>query len=749
MDEMVLKAQQFVNTYYAAQPDIPTVSEDGNTGWATMYALTRCLQYEIGITALSDSFGPATLSALTTRYPTIDGATTASGPVAVVRIMQAAMYCKGYDGGEWQDHALPSGGYSSRVAAGVRSMKQNAGVAGAWPGDAMTPKLFKALLTMDAYTVISGGNDTVRSIQQWMNGSYVGRRNFFVIPCDGFFSRDVQKALMFAVQFQIGMSDDVANGVFGPGTQSGLKANPLSVGSSGRWVQLFTAAMVFNRRSGVSFSGSFSSALSSQVSAFQDFVALPVTGRGDFQTWASLLVSTGDTSRRGRAVDCVTQITYARADTLKANGYDIVGRYLSNVPGTSLNKMIQLGELGAIEGSGLRCFPIYQTYGDSASYFTSTQGSIDAHRAIERAKFYGFKPGTRIYFAVDFDALDSEVTSRVLPHFRGIKEVMDEYGSQYRVGVYGPRNICSRVAAAGLSSASFVSDMSTGYSGNLGYPMPDDWAFDQISTISIGSGDGKIEIDNNIVSGRDLGQSSFLEGEWKANQDVNFNSAQLAALTADIRRYLESQGIAENSTLRVFSTTEAVKIAMGWDSVITEVARTLQMRKALIVTPILWETRMTGVDDPVIDAGVIQYHTGSDWDPTNKFIVADCSTGLGQIFAWVAIQARNYMINSGFIGGALKDYEKDSDLWEVWQKLHNDQKYNINAASQNLIWSAMDLGLPRPHLEYTEEESRLVMRRYQGFLSEDTELNEKLERESRIKLGIYQILENYFAPLRA
>src|SRR4051794_1061699 len=136
VDEMVLKAQQFVNMYYAAQPDIPTVSEDGNTGWATMYALTRCLQYEIGITALSDTFGPATLSALTTRYPTIDRTTTASGPVAVVRIMQAAMYCKGYDGGEWQSNALPSGGFSDRVAAGVRAMKQNAGVAGAWPGDA-------------------------------------------------------------------------------------------------------------------------------------------------------------------------------------------------------------------------------------------------------------------------------------------------------------------------------------------------------------------------------------------------------------------------------------------------------------------------------------------------------------------------------------------------------------------------------------------------------------------------------------
>jgi peptidoglycan hydrolase-like protein with peptidoglycan-binding domain len=746
-DDMVLMAQRFVNSYYGSIEGIPVVEEDGQTGWATMYALTRCLQYELGLTALSDTFGPTTLATLTSKFPVIGAG---AGSTRIVQIVQAALYCKGYDGGEIQDGFTPGGMYTARVSAAVTKLKTDCGVYAANPNGNVFPKLFKALLTMDAYVVVGNGSSTIRSIQQWLNATYHQRGPFFIIPCDGSFSRDVQKALMLAVQFQVGISDASANGVFGPTTQAGIRANPLSVGSSGRWVQLFTAAMVFNRRSGVAFSDSFSSALSAQVSSFQDFVALPVTGRGDFQTWASLLVSTGDTSRRGRAVDCVTSITYDRADTLKANGYDIVGRYLSNVPGTSLNKMIDLLELGVIENSGLRCFPIYQTYGDSAGYFSTLQGKVDAYRAIDRAKFYGFKPGTRIYFAVDFDALDSEVTSRVIPHFRGITEVMDEYGSQFRIGVYGPRNICSRVAAAGLSSASFVSDMSTGYSGNLGYPMPDDWAFDQISTISIGSGAGKIEIDNNIVSGRDLGQSSFLEGEWKANQDVNFDSAQLSALTADIRRYLESQGIGENSTGRIYSTTEAVKIVMGWDAVITEVARTLRLRKALIVTPILWETRMTGLDDPLGDAGVIQYHTGFDWDPTDKFIVRDCSTGLGQIFAWVAIRARNYMINSGFISGALKDASKDSDIWEVWQKLHYDQSYNINAATHNLVWSAYDLNLPRPNLEYTEEQTRLVLRRYQGFLDpNDPENNEKLERESRTKLGLYQVLENYFAPLRA
>jgi peptidoglycan hydrolase-like protein with peptidoglycan-binding domain len=719
-----------------------------------MYALTRCLQYELGITSLSDNFGPTTLARLTALYPSIDGSTT--GADRIVRIIQAALYCKGYDGGDVDILNLPSGSYDDRVATAVRRLKSNAGVAGVFPGAAMVPKLFKALLTMDAYVVVGNGDETVRSIQQWMNAGYVQRANFFVIPCDGNFSRDVQKALMLAVQFQIGMTDDEATGVFGPKTQAGLRANTLSIGSSGRWVQLFSAAMVFNQRSGAMFTDVFTSGLSGLVSEFQDFVKLPVTGKGDFQTWASLLISTGDATRRGQAVDCVTEITPARAQSLRAAGYQIIGRYLSNVPNTSLNKKIQLGELGTIADNGLRCFPIYQTYGDSADYFRADQGAADALAAIDRARFYGFKAGTRIYFAVDFDALDHEVTERIIPHFRGIKDTMEQYGSVYRIGVYGPRNICSRVAAEGLSSASFVSDMSSGYSGNLGYPLPQDWAFDQISTITIGAGDGRIEIDNDIVSGRDRGQNAFDEGEWTDGQDDDFDYSLKPALLADMRQYLESQGIPERggstgeNIAQIYSTTEALDLAMSYDALTTGLARALRMRKALITVPIFWEIRKLTVLDGLADDGVVQYHTGHDWDPTDKWIKRDCSTGLGQIFAVTAINARNFCIQQGLITGELKDAERDADVWEIWQRLHNDAYFNISTAAHVLIHAATDIRrneddtptqIPRPSLDYSDENTRLLLRRYQGF-------GDAPEEHSYIKLGVYRVFEKYFAQLR-
>ena len=47
--------------------------------------------------------------------------------------------------------------------------------------------------------------------------------------------------------------------------------------------------------------------------------------------------------------------------------------------------------------------------------------------------------------------------------------------------------------------------MSYGWSGNMGFSMPMNWAFDQFATVSVGSGEGRIEIDKDAVSGADNG----------------------------------------------------------------------------------------------------------------------------------------------------------------------------------------------------------------------------------------------------
>ncbi|MFE3047420.1 glycoside hydrolase domain-containing protein [Streptomyces albidoflavus] len=734
-DEMVQRAQRFINTTYnnGATLGIAKLAEDGRTGWPVMYALTRALQHEIGITALSDAFGPTTLATIGEKYGKFDETTIPTATLC--RIIQSALYCKGYDGGEID------GKYNDRVKAAVVKLHQNMGVDQTYPGSALWPKVLKGLFNMDAYVTVSGGSEAIRAIQQWLNGKYILRKDFYVIPCDGHHSRDVAKSMLFAIQYELGMADGVANGVFGPGTQSGLKSRTVSVGGTGVWAMLFTGAMILNKRN-VAF-GNFTQGVKSEVESFQSFSRLPVTGLGDFQTWASLLVSYGDQSRKGTACDGVTKITAERASTLKAAGYKYIGRYLYNPfpDGDLKEKQIQPGELAAIKAAGLSCYPIYQTWSRSADYFSTDQGTKDAFDAIDWARLHGFKAGTTIYFAVDYDAMDGEVTQYVIPHFRAVTRTISE-NSRYRVGIYGPRNVCQRVTDAGFATMCMVSDMSSGFSGNLGYPLPTKWSFDQISTITIGSGSGSIEIDNNIASGLDSGQTDFDAGVTFDGLDTRLDEdAYSTSLLRDVQNYLTSIGVPETGgegwtadddwvTIGGISTTDAVSKVVETDWLFTSLSRTLRVRKALIQAPVIWELRKLNPKDFLSDIAV---KTGA---------ADDCSTGWGQVFAVTAIRARNYCIGEGIINGTWMNPDDKTDLRTVWDKLHNDQEYNIRSVAYTLLWNADLLGVDRPALNSPAHLTQAVLARYNGT-------GPKADKYGQELIGLYNVLENYNALSRA
>lgn len=739
-DEQVRRAQRFVNTTYGGAIDMK-VEENGRTGWPIMYALTRALQYELGIKALSNSFGPTTLSTLASKYPKLNAGNVPSANFA--RIIQSALYCKGYDGGDID------GKYNSRVSAAVAKLKKDMGVDGAFPGGDLTPKVFKSLLNMDAYVTVNGGSDAIRDVQQWLNGRYVGRKDFFIIPCDGHNSRDVSKSMLLAIQYELGMADGTANGVFGPGTQSGLKSHTVSLQSRGTWVSLFSAAMILNRRP-VSFSGTFDGALADAVRSFQSFAKLPVTGSGDFQTWASLLVSYGDQSRKGEACDGVTKITPARAKALKAEGIKYVGRYLVNPSTTSLpEKEIQPGELQTIAENGLRCFPIYQTYGRDAEGFSYPSGNAAGFAAVTAAQEHGFKTGARIFFAVDFDALDHQVTKNVLPYFKGIEDAMAISGNPYKIGVYGPRNVCTRVAEAGHSTASFVSDMSSGFSGNYGYPLPDNWAYDQIVTRWVGSGDGRLEVDINIASGRDTGENSFNKPRRNKAPDTHFDDGYLLALHDDIDKYMKSIGFASDGGNRIFSHKECFETILANDAVITEASKTLKMRKALIQTSAYWEMRHYDLIDVGVDAAVKYYHTGIGGNLTPK---RDSSTGIAQISGEVGVRAWNHCISKGYATGKVLDPAKDADIWWMWQKVNKENDFSLKTVSLIHMWGADgkpggnnppkgETKLRAMNWDYTEKEIFEVLRRYQGW-------GDEAEEHATKRMALYQIFEKYNGIIR-
>lgn len=525
-DQWVLASQQWLNKTFGSASGWTKVTEDGNTGQGTVNGLIEGLQNLLGISPVVPSFGPTTWTKLQAH-----GNVTSSDSVKWVTLVQAALYCKGYSGssldGKWAD-TLPS----------VKQLSADLGLSSSVTG--LTPKMFRALLTTDPAVKIAGGSDAARAAQQYLNATYGSHTSFYYNSTGGVFDRPTQQNLVRGIQYELGQTDSAADGAFGPGTGGQLKSNTASVvrvGSTGRWVALFKAALIFNGYP-LTFNSTFTSTDSAAVKRFQQFEGFTttnLTGIGDYATWAELIVSTGDPNRPGAGADMASTITAARAQSLKAAGYTIVGRYLTNEQATNpLDKQIKPGELNAIFSAGLRLWPIFEEGGYQTSWFTSAQGKADALRAHAAARNFGIPEGTTIYFAVDVDVTEDQTRAIILPYFRGIAAQMLSLGNPYSIGIYGPRNTCQIVTDAGLARNSYIAGLSTGFSGNLGFPLPSNWAFNQIQTLTVGSGSGAVEIDKNVVSGRDRGIASvnsdpngtffswldFIQGQaraWKAS----------------------------------------------------------------------------------------------------------------------------------------------------------------------------------------------------------------------------------------
>ena len=518
----VFNVQHWLNEnygQYVASGRFNLVEENGKTGWATIYALTRAFQIELGIQVTADNFGNGTINAFKTKYPTgihqqADGDETED---RVYGIIQGALLCKGYATGV----NTPTLHFYNGTGNAIKSLKEDAGIDHST--STVTLNVMKALLSMDYFYSYNTSERTQKiiSIQRYLNGNY--EAYIGLTPCDGVYGRGTNKALIYAIQAEEGMSTSVANGNCGPSTKRCLPNIPYTGGyqkngqthgvsyagqtyteeNINRFKKLLNFALYFNGFG----NGEITANIDSQViSNFQSKHSLPSTGTIDYTTWLSLLISCGDIERPASACDCATILTPAKAKTLYDNGYLRVGRYLSGTIASGASKALSKEELQIASDAGLYVFPIHQASANRVSYFTLQNAQNDVDSAFEHASALGLPTGTSIYFAVDCDPQDGEITNYIIPYFNLINNVMqDKYNNKYPVSIYGTRNVCSRVSDRGLAKYSFVSDMSTGFSGNLGFSLPDNWAFDQFTTITVGSGEGQIEIDKDAMSGRDLG----------------------------------------------------------------------------------------------------------------------------------------------------------------------------------------------------------------------------------------------------
>lgn len=514
MDEAVLRAQKWVNDNYLSKNGYATIAEDGITGQNTVKALIIALQIEIGVSSPNGTFGPATTSLCPTLSKNINA--TASN---IVRILQHGMFCKGYS------TQSVTGVFGDNTENAVKSVQSDAGLTA---NGIVTPLIFKTVLNTDPLTLATDGDPQIRYIQQQLNNKY--NQYFGIIPCNGKYERNTNKALIYALQAEEGLNTSTANGSFGPTTQRLCPVLSIDNASSyPNYVKILKYALKCNGMELSSLDSTFTEEVKNCIINFQNFVSLPANGGiADLNVWMSLLTSKGNPERQVSGCDCATIITNENVSVLTSNGYNFIGRYL-----TGRYKLTQR-EISILTQNNIRIFPIFQRSGEGISathvgYFTSSQAIADARDAIQAALRLGFHSGTIIYFAVDYDAYDAQVTNVLLPFFRTLSSTFRSmnYGG-FRIGIYGPRNVCTRISQAGYAVASFVSDMSTGYSGNLGYPMPYNWTFDQIvtTTITDPTTNVSIEIDKDVVRGVDAGA----QFENNYENQISFEEAHNRAL---------------------------------------------------------------------------------------------------------------------------------------------------------------------------------------------------------------------------
>ena len=488
MDIKVREVQEWLNKTYGKVTGYEKCPEDGRTGWSTIYSLREGLQKELGITTLGQGFGSQTKGALKGKIGTLSAGSKGN----MVKLIKGGFWCKGIDPSNFSDT------FDSPLYNAIKLFQADAGVKN--DGN-LTVNLLAALFDMSAFILIPGrGDKSVREMQQYLNGKFSDELG--ILPCDGIYQRDTNTSLIFALQKAIGVAG--ANGNYGPGT---ISATPIvTSSSSAALIRIIQYGLYVNGHYSGSFDGTYNSSVTKGVVAFRKFMNLPpFTDTADLTLIKGLLTSNGNTNRESNMLDAATQLTEIDVNNLNRNDFQIVGRYLTGSVGVGSEKRdknLTSSEINRITAGGLSIFPIYEDGGYEESYFTSVQGYKDAFIASTAARNLGFPEGATIYFAVDVDVQDGDIDGTVGQYMSGV--INGLASTEFKPGVYGTRNVCLHGKELGMTY-SFVADMSYGWSGNLGFKMPENWAFDQFVEYPIGG----TPIDQGASSGRDMGHSVF------------------------------------------------------------------------------------------------------------------------------------------------------------------------------------------------------------------------------------------------
>jgi hypothetical protein len=154
---------------------------------------------------------------------------------------------------------------------------------------------------------------------------------------------------------------------------------------------------------------------------------------------------------------------------LKAAGITDIIRYDDRFPSGGW-KQIHSPEVHAIRDAGLRLGIVYEGAGSTLSSFSEQNGYLDAAYSRQQAALRGQPNGSAIYFAVDFDPSASDISTHIVPYFRGVATAFAELVDlpKLATGVYGSGLTCKTLKDAGLVTLTWIT-CSRGFAGSKEY----------------------------------------------------------------------------------------------------------------------------------------------------------------------------------------------------------------------------------------------------------------------------------------
>ncbi|WP_068081497.1 DUF1906 domain-containing protein [Polycladidibacter stylochi] len=187
------------------------------------------------------------------------------------------------------------------------------------------------------------------------------------------------------------------------------------------------------------------------------------------------------------------QNTSAYALAIAQAGFRSVGRYYSK----SSWKVLTRQEALDLSTAGLKIFVVYQDSNNSPSSFSYEAGQSAATTALTLAHGVGQPQGSAIYFAVDYDASQSDYDNYIKPYLEGVNATFETGGNPYSTGIYGSGLICNNALNDELVQFSWLSQ-STKFQGYDAFYNSLKWNLAQQSAKNLNG----LEYDPDLINTR-------------------------------------------------------------------------------------------------------------------------------------------------------------------------------------------------------------------------------------------------------